>query len=71
MNDTLSPGERLRTARLKTGFRQTDLARILGVAQSTIVYWETNMRRPNLHAAIRMAALFGTTVENLFAEEAA
>lgn len=29
------------------------------------------MRRPNLHAAIRMAALFGTTVENLFAEEAA
>ncbi len=39
-------GERIRKWRLEQGLLQTDLAKLLGVAEMTIVNWEKGKTRP-------------------------
>jgi putative transcriptional regulator len=45
---------------------QAELARIVGVTRQTIVALETGRYAPSLELAMRLATVFGCSVDNLF-----
>lgn len=66
MND-LPIGNHLR--RLRFGhdrMSQAELAKIVGVTRQTIVALETGRYAPSLELAMRLAAVFGVTVDDVF-----
>ena len=65
---TASPiGNNLRRLRFEHGgMSQADLARIVGVTRQTIVALETGRYAPSLELAMRLATVFGRTVDSLF-----
>ena len=56
----------IRELRKALGFRQEDLATILGVTRQTINAIENQKYNPTLELAIKLAKLLDTTVEELF-----
>lgn len=48
---------------------QEDLATALGVERQTICAWNTGEKHPSLVTVIRLAALFGCTVDELKEEK--
>ncbi|WP_345185961.1 helix-turn-helix transcriptional regulator [Microbacterium panaciterrae] len=56
-------GERFARARKFRGFNQTEMARTLGVATSTISNWENDHVDPPLSAAAKWATLTGQTID--------
>ena len=52
--------------RKQKGLSQTQLAKLIGVAQSTIAMIETGKITPSLRTALKLARVLGTTVEELF-----
>ena len=58
----------LRTAR---GLSQGDLAEKLGVSRQSVSKWETGQSTPDLDKIIKLADLFGVTVDELVREEEA
>jgi len=60
-------GNSLRRLRLDHGqISQADLAKIVGVTRQTIVALETGRYAPSLELAMRLAAVFGCTVDEVF-----
>jgi putative transcriptional regulator len=60
-------GNNLRRLRFEhDGMSQADLARIVGVTRQTIVALETGRYAPSLELAMRLATVFGCTVDSLF-----
>lgn len=57
---------RVRDFREQAGWSQGELARRLGVSRQTINAVETDKYDPSLPLALRMAALFGLEVRELF-----
>src|SRR5690606_7722495 len=51
--------------RKKKGLSQTELAKILGVARSTVGMWETGDREPDAETFNRLAGLFHVPVDYL------
>lgn len=66
-----TPGKRLRLRRLRKqrGWKQEDVAGILGISESYYGMIETGARTPNLVLGHRIARLFNTTVDELFFSE--
>lgn len=61
---------RVRELRFQNGeMTQQQLAERVGVARQTIIAIEQGRFCPSLESALRMAAAFGTTVDELFALE--
>lgn len=56
---------RLRQLRLEWGMTQAALAKHLGVSQGTVGNWEGGKREPDFTTVARLAALFGTTADDL------
>jgi putative transcriptional regulator len=56
----------LRALRESKGMTQADLAAALGVSRQTIISIEQGRYAPSLDLALRLARLFGRTVEELF-----
>lgn len=56
----------IRELRKTLGYRQEDLAAILGVTRQTINAIENQKYNPSLELAMKLAKLLGTTVEELF-----
>ncbi|MBQ3427879.1 MAG: helix-turn-helix transcriptional regulator [Clostridia bacterium] len=56
---------RLKELREKRGFTQTEFAERLGVPQSTYSKWETEKRQMDYKTLIRLAAIFGVSVDYL------
>ncbi|OPX94849.1 MAG: hypothetical protein A4E53_00009 [Pelotomaculum sp. PtaB.Bin104] len=56
----------IRELRKRLGFRQEDLATILGVTRQTINAIENQKYNPTLELAMKLAKLLNTTVEELF-----
>ncbi len=54
---------RIKELRLEKGLRQIDLAEQLGVLQSTISYWENGRVEPDIESLMKIANIFGTTVD--------
>ncbi len=48
-------GKRIAVARKRRGWFQADLARLVGVAPSTVGAWESGRRTPNLEALLKLA----------------
>lgn len=52
--------------REKAGYKQSELAEIVGARRETIVHLENGKYNPSLKLAMDIAKVFGTTVEELF-----
>ena len=48
------------------GFRDTDVANRLGITKSTFSDWKHGKSAPNTEKLVKIAGLFGTTVEYLY-----
>lgn len=60
-------GNTLRRLRFDNGeMSQAELARIVGVTRQTIVALETGRYAPSLELAMRLATVFGCSVDELF-----
>ena len=57
---------RVRELRKAQGYRQEDLAAVLGVSRQTIITIESGRYNASLELAIRLARHLQTTVEELF-----
>ncbi len=58
----------LKILRAKQGLSQKELADQLHVERSTVSGWETKDRVPDVEMLIKLAAVLGTTVDNLLKE---
>ncbi|PIP47298.1 MAG: XRE family transcriptional regulator [Deltaproteobacteria bacterium CG23_combo_of_CG06-09_8_20_14_all_51_20] len=61
-------GVRLKELRIKRGFSQTELARLVGVTPSTISQVEGNLIYPSLPALLKMAEILAVEVSSFFQE---
>ena len=57
---------KIKELRKAIGYRQEDLAQVLGVSRQTIIAIENNKYNPTLELAMKMARKLNTTVEELF-----
>lgn len=55
----------LLTLRTKAGWSQEFVARQIEVSRQTIMNWESGENKPNVDKAIKLAKLFGVTVDEL------
>jgi transcriptional regulator with XRE-family HTH domain len=58
-------GARIAAFRKAAGLSQAELARALGVPQSSVAYWETSNRPPRSDILPQMAKALGVRVEDL------
>ena len=61
----------LRVLRAERKWSQAHLAELLGVSRQSINAIETGKYDPSLPLAFAIARVFGTTIENIFVDEAA
>ena len=61
----------LKSARLKSGKSVPDVMKFLGVSDSCVYAWEKGKRRPRPGKCLKLAQLYGCTVEDLFKEDLA
>ncbi len=59
-------GNRLKVARAERGLSQEELAALAGVTRQTISSIETGQYVPSTLLALRLAGVFGKSVEDLF-----
>jgi len=52
--------------REKAGYKQSELAEMVGARRETIVHLENGKYNPSLKLAMDIAKVFGATVEELF-----
>ena len=57
--------ESLRRERERMGLSQKDLAEQLGVSQALISQYENGSTSPTVYLSVKIAKLFGTTVEKM------
>lgn len=60
---------RLRVLRAEAGWSQGELAQLLGVSRQTINAVETDKYDPSLPLALRMARIFGVSVDAIFLDD--
>ena len=58
-------GAHLATLRKAAGLSQTEFARLLGVPQSSVAFWETIAKPPRSDVLPKMAEVLGVTVEEI------
>lgn len=64
----MSIGEKIKELRLESGLSQLNLAKIIGVSQKAIDYWERNVNEPKASYIISLVKYFGITFDDFFAE---
>ncbi len=57
--------ENLKTAREKKQISQYELAKMVGLTQTAIAYFELGTRQPNIYNGVQIAKALGTTAEIL------
>lgn len=57
--------EILRTLRRQRGWSQKELAARVGISRGAVAMWESNRSAPDADMLVRLAELFGTTVDTL------
>jgi len=61
-------GARLAAFRRAAGLSQGELAKALGVTQSSVAYWETTAKPPRSEILSKMAGALGVRVEDLLGD---
>lgn len=57
---------KIKEYREKAGYKQNELAEMVGARRETIVHLESGRYNPSLKLAMDIAKVFGVTVEDLF-----
>lgn len=57
---------RVKEYRERAGYKQSELAEMVGARRETIVHLENGRYNPSLKLAMDIAKVFGVTVEDLF-----
>lgn len=57
---------RLKELRARDGYNQTELAKKVGISRQTVSLIERNDFMPSIITAIKIAKIFGESVENVF-----
>ena len=57
--------KRIRELRIEKNLSQSNLAKLIGVTQSTIAKWETKIRQPDIDTLIEIAKYFNCTIDYL------
>lgn len=57
---------KMKEYRERAGYKQSELAELVGVRRETIVHLENGKYNPSLKLAMDVAKVFGTSVEELF-----
>ena len=60
---------RLLSLRTSAGWSQEFVARQMEVSRSTIVNWERGNTEPSISEAVKLAKLFGITVEEFLSDD--
>ena len=58
-------GENFKKFRLEVGFSQKEVAKKLGIYQSTVSDWENDISRPEYENLIQLAKLYGVSICDL------
>lgn len=61
--------ERLRELRIKSGYTQSQIAKILNIDRSTYSYYEIGKTMPDVSALIILARVFNISINELLADE--
>ena len=61
-------GEKIKELRNEKGFSQMQLAKLIGVSQKAIDYWERNVNEPKASYIIALVYTFGITFDEFFAD---
>lgn len=61
---------RIKELRQERGLGQADLARCMGVFQSTVSNWETEIALPKARDIPLLANVLGVSIDDLYTEEA-
>lgn len=67
----MSFGENLRSQRVRSGMTQEEVGRALEKSKNNISQYETGKREPDLTSLMRLAELFGVTVDELLGRQTA
>lgn len=62
-------GEDIKKCRKDAGYSQKELAKILGLNQSSISDWENDISRPDLETIFELCKLFNVTIYDLLGIE--
>ncbi len=57
--------KRLKELRMEKGVSQADLAKAIGSSYSIVCYWETDRSEPTAPYLVKLADLFGVSVDYL------
>ncbi len=63
-------GDVIRRRRRECGISQTELAKIMGVGQSTVAMWENGKNKPSFNSLEMLAGILGTTADELMGNSA-
>jgi transcriptional regulator with XRE-family HTH domain len=58
-------GRNLKRARVKSGFTQSQVAKLLGIPREVISYFESGTREPGMDDVIRLADIYGVNMRYL------
>jgi len=61
----MSLGKTIKRLRLEKGWTQEDVARMLGVTSKAVSFYELDKRKPSSESLIRIAEVFGVTLDEL------
>lgn len=61
--------ERLRELRIKSGYTQNQIAKILNIDRSTYSYYEIGKTMPDVSALLLLARVFNISINELLADE--
>ena len=61
-------GDKIKELRIEKGYSQMQLAKIIGVSQKAIDYWERNVNEPKASYIIALVNTFDLTFDEFFME---
>lgn len=65
----LKINERLRELRVKCGYTQSQVAKLLNIDRSTYAYYETGKTRPDVSSLLMLSKIFNIPINELLADE--
>ena len=67
--DKIQINERLRELRVKSGYTQVQIAKILNIDRSTYSYYETGKTTPDISMLVTLAKIFNIPINDMLADE--
>ena len=64
----MSIGERIKELRLEKGVSQMQLAKLIGVSQKAVDYWERSVNEPKASYIIALVKVFDITFDEFFVD---